>query len=78
MAYIPGDHNVICDFSGFKIKRSQARKMWDGSMVRWDFWESRHPQDFVRSKTDRQRVEDARPEGSDTFLSSNEVTPEDL
>lgn len=60
--YVHGDYNVICDFSGQKIKRSEARKTWDGLLVKKEFWEPRHPQDFVRGKADKQTVADARPD----------------
>ena len=76
--YIPGDHNVICDWSGFKLKRSEVKMTWDGLMVRDKDWEPRHPQDFVRGKRDKQRVPLARTEADDTFLSTNEVTVDDL
>ena len=56
------DYNVICDFTGFKYKRSECRKMWNGLIVRADLWEPRHPQDFVRVPVDDTRVKDARNE----------------
>ncbi|NIW96980.1 MAG: hypothetical protein GWN13_01800 [Phycisphaerae bacterium] len=76
--YRPGDYYIQCDYSGFKIRRSQAKKKWDGLLVDRRFWEIRHPQDFVRGIKDRQAVPDPRPEGDDTFLSTNEVTQDDL
>ena len=41
------DYNVVCDASGFVCKKSETRKMWNGMIVRKDFWEPRHPQDFI-------------------------------
>lgn len=76
--YIPGDHYVICDFSGFKIRRSEARKMWNGLIVHKRFWEPRHPLDTIRSKRDKQTVSDPRPEQEDRFLGTNEVKASDL
>jgi len=76
--YIPGDHYVICDYSGFKIRRSEARKMWNGLIVHKRFWEPRHPLDTIRSKRDKQTVADPRPEQADRFLAVNEVTADSL
>ena len=76
--YKPGDYYLKCDYSGFKIRRSDARKTWDGHLVHKDFWESRQPQDFVRGRADKIAVDEPRPEGDDQFLSTNEVQPEDL
>jgi hypothetical protein len=76
--YVPGDNYVICDHSGFKIRRSESRKMWNGLIVHKRFWEPRHPLDTIRSKADKQTVPDPRPEASDRFLGANEVTAESL
>lgn len=76
--YVPGDYYVICDFSGFKIRRSEARKMWNGLLVHHRFWEPRHPLDTIRSKSDKQTVSDPRPESADRFLGTNEVKASDL
>ena len=73
-----GDYNIICDYSGFKIKRSQARMTWDNYLVKKEFWEPRQPQDFVRGRKDNQTVPVARPEQSDRFLTNNEVSRDDL
>ena len=76
--YRPGDHYLICDVCGYKIRHSESRKRWDGLRVCEKDWEPRHPQDFVRGKRDRQAVRDARPEPADTFLNDNDVTAADL
>lgn len=76
--YIPGDFYVICQMSGFKIRRSEARKMWNGLIVHKRFWEPRHPLDTIRSKRDKQTVADPRPEQADRFLAVNEVTADSL
>jgi hypothetical protein len=73
-----GDYNIICDYSGQKIKRSDAMKTWDNYIVRRDLWEPRQPQDFVRGMRDKISVYDARSESEDIFLTSNEVTQDDL
>lgn len=66
--YSPGDWNVIDQQSGFRKKASEVRRQWDGLIVDKDHWESRHPQDFVRAKRDRQAVHNPRPELTDKFV----------
>lgn len=73
-AYIPGDHWIICDVCGFKVRSSRTRKRWDGLMVCDADWEPRHPQDFVRGRSDRQTVAEARPELTDTFVGPLQTT----
>lgn len=76
--FVAGDYNVICDRTGFKVKASDTLLEWNGLRVRKADWEQRHPQDFVRGRADRQTVPDARPEQTDVFLATNEVTKDDL
>jgi len=73
-----GEHNVICDISGFKIKASESRKQWNGLRVHKDFWERRNPQDKLIVPEDDQSVIDPRPEQTDVFLSPGDVTQDDL
>ena len=75
--YRHGDFNVICDRSGFKVKASDTRIEWTGRRVRWQDWEARHPQDFVKGRSDRQSVVNPRPEAPDVFISAP-VTQDDL
>lgn len=65
--YVAGSHNFICDICGFEYKADKKRKTWDGKIVCIYDWEPRHPQDFVRSKYDKQSVEDSRPRATETF-----------
>lgn len=76
--YAHGDSNAICDECGFKFKRSQLRKRWDGAFVCSDDWEPRQPQDLLRAGRVSRPVRDARPEGEDVFLEPGDVTREDL
>ncbi len=76
--YVPGDHYLICDECGFKVRASETRKRWDGLRVCTKDWEPRHPQDFVKGRKDRQTVPNARPEGADTYLEIGDVTEADL
>jgi hypothetical protein len=63
-----GDHNVISDSSGQKIKRSQARFTWDGFLVDKRDWEPKHPQLTIRARSEKISVEDARTQGEDPAL----------
>jgi hypothetical protein len=59
---ILGEHLVVCDRSGRTVLASETRKEWNGLRVYKDYWEPRHPQEFVRGRKDDQLVKDARPE----------------
>lgn len=63
--FVGGDWNVIDDETGFKVKASTVGKQWDG--FRLVDPKIRHPQDFLRSRTERIRTPWARPEVADTF-----------
>lgn len=78
--FVSGDWYIICDYSGFKIKRSEARLTWDGYLVRKDFWEPRQPQDFVRGRRDKIAAppSQTRGEATDTFVTANQVQASDL
>jgi len=65
--YHPGDYKVICDLTGMEALRSECVMRWDGLLVLRSANEARHPQDFLRSKRDDQRVPLARPELPDRF-----------
>ena len=78
MSYISGDYWLICDVCGFRIRRSQIRKRWDGLMVCASDWEPRHPQDFVKGRVDRMAVPIARPEPVDNFLTESITDPEKI
>lgn len=54
--------NVICDRCGFKYKNNEVRKTWDNLIVCEPCFETRHPQDFVRSKPDEEAVAFTRPD----------------
>jgi hypothetical protein len=58
-----GDHLVVDDRTGFTRYASQTRKEWNGFRVAKNIWWPRHPQDMVRGLTDKQAVDDPRPQG---------------
>jgi len=59
---------LICDRTGFKIRIEDGLKEeWSGAMVRAESFETRHPQDFVRSRQESHRGS-PRPEQPDRFI----------
>ena len=72
--YRRGDHWLIDDRSGFQIRKSEAVKEWDGSIVHRDDAEERHPQEYVRARADRQAVTPTRPEPPAIYKSPRETT----
>lgn len=65
--YVMGDHYVIDDRTGFKVRRSDADKEWTGAIVDKRFWEARQPQDLVKGVRDDQTVKDARPRPANVY-----------
>lgn len=86
MNYIPGAWNVICDRCGFEYKNGKLRKEWTGLMVcsgtgTNECWESRHPQETLKAKKDKQTPAWVRPGAPDIDVSpgsGNEVSEDDL
>jgi hypothetical protein len=66
--YLKGDFWRICEMCGFQYRASQTTKRWDGLIVCSEDFETRHPQDFVRGRLDRQNVPNPRPEGVPVFI----------
>lgn len=66
--YRPGDFYRICDRCGFKMRASETFKTWEGLYVCAEDYETRHPQDYVRGRRDRQNVPEPRPEATDTTI----------
>lgn len=76
--YVPGDYYLLCDVCGFKKRRSECAKRWDGAVVCADTcYEERHPLDLMQPRADRQNVVDARY-ADPVFVTDNEIQPEDL
>lgn len=59
--FVSGEWNVTCDVCAKKIKAGQAKQRWDGLIVCPEDFEHRHPQDFVKAKTDKIVVAFQRP-----------------
>jgi len=62
-----GDWNAVCYECGRKRKASTLLKHWQGYYVCPEHWETRHPQDFVRSVPDMQTPPWAQPMPADLF-----------
>jgi len=72
------DNYLICDRTGFRVSVKEGLvEEWNGLRVRRQSYESRHAQDFVRG-VDEQLTESERPEQTDRFLETNEVSASDL
>lgn len=81
--YLHGSANVWCDRCGFKYKLHELRREWTGLRVcdgpgTNGCFETRHPQDFVKGKPDKQSFPDPRPEGPDRFIEIGDVVAGDL
>lgn len=76
--YRPGDHLAICDSCGLRFYGSELRKNYRGFMVCKDDYETRHPQESIKVKKERIKVDNPRPQTADRFLEPGEVTAEDL
>jgi hypothetical protein len=56
------DSNTHCDVTGFKVKRSEVQKRWDGFYVIPEAFHPRQPQDFPVIPTKQKVVKDVRIE----------------
>jgi hypothetical protein len=69
--YIKGEWRAVCDSCGFEFLASELKKRWDGMRVCDKDWETRHPQEFVRSRAERAHPEWTRPDTS----TGDSITP---
>ena len=58
--FVGHDSNTICDVTGFKVKRSQVIRRWEGFMVIPEAWHPRHEQDFPITAVPQKTVPDVR------------------
>ncbi len=67
--YVSGEHNLICDICGCKVKSGEAQKTWDNLIVCPQDYAEKHPQLLPRPKfRDGRSVGTfVRPEATDTF-----------
>jgi hypothetical protein len=67
--YDPGNQWLICQVCGFAVRSQDARLTWDNKIVCPEDFEHRHPQDFVRGRSDRQVPLGLKnPEPADEFI----------
>jgi hypothetical protein len=71
-----GQWNVICDRCGFQFKSRELRAEWTGLRVCGGCHDTRHPQDFVKGKADKQNVPWSRPEAPDLFVGEDIPSPD--
>jgi hypothetical protein len=67
-AYIPGNQWCICTVCGFKYRRSDMRLRWDNVWACPEDWETRQPQDYVKSIPDVIVVYPQLPPPTDEFI----------
>ena len=63
--FSPNDSNTIDDVTGFKRKRSQMKKRWDGFLTD-EGWHPRQPQDEPITPSAQTVYSDVRTENLDT------------
>lgn len=71
-------YRAICDRCGFEYPSSELRRMWNGLMVCSEDFEKRNAQEFVRAPKPDKSPYGAKEFGEMTFLTTNQVTADDL
>lgn len=66
----------ICQRTGFRVKPGTLVREWNGTLVRPDSWEQRHPQEFIRPLAEDLKGA-RRPEPDDEFVTTA-ITADDL
>lgn len=66
--YKPGDHWVIDDQTGQKVRASETQRQWNGLVVANRNFESRHPQELIKARRERLQVKDPRPRPIDLII----------
>ena len=61
--FSPFDSNTVCDRTGFRTKKSNVQKTWEGFHVLPESWEPRQPQDFPVIPVTQQVYKNVRIEG---------------
>ena len=64
MAFAQGKEAYgICDITGFRYRRREMKKTWDGLIVGPDQWSPKHPQlDPKPTPVDPEAIKEARPD----------------
>lgn len=75
--YRAGRHKVIDDINGFECYSDQVAERWDNVLVRHGDNNPRHPQDFLRGRSDKIRVDGpVRIEPEETYMVGNRTSDE--
>jgi hypothetical protein len=74
--YKPGQYKQIDDKTGFVRYSPETKREWTGLIT--DDPDPKHPQLEVRALRIYKAPPNPSPEGTDTFISSGDVTPDDL
>lgn len=64
--FSPNDSNTVCDLTGFKVKRSEVMRRWEGFFVIPEAWHPRQPQDLPVIPVKQHVFDDIRTELLDT------------
>ena len=69
--YKKGQHNIIDDITGFKIKSGDARKLQGeqkGLLTHYSNWNPVQPQLHIKARGDKQQVKNVRDRQDDNFV----------
>lgn len=76
--FVAGDYYVLCEICGFKKRRSECSKDFEGKVVCTSTClDERNPQEQIAPRPERQNVLDARY-AEPVFVTDNQVQPTDL
>lgn len=78
MSYRHGDYYLICQRTGFKIRRSEAARDAYGYIVHRDHADMKHPQEGMPPPRVEKPPTFVSPEPADTFLDANDVQESDF
>lgn len=71
-----GDHNVVDDISGRKIRSDKVRITWQNFVTSQEDWDPKHPQLELRSRSENISVRPTRVQPQEVFVTS--VDPNSL
>ena len=72
--FSPNDSNTICDVTGFKVKRSQVLRRWEGFYTIDKGWHPRQPQDTPIIPDSQKTYKDVRTQQEDE-TAADPITP---
>ena len=72
--FSPNDSNTICDVTGFKVKRSQVLRRWEGFYTIDKGWHPRQTQDTTIIPDPQKTYKDVRTQSEDE-TAADPITP---